>query len=91
MLVKLQNSIFTLSLSLYNIQLTFTITHTHFVLFQLHLNHQIDINQNPQLNSLALIDSEALIKEMQRTMVNYDESQVLGATNGTTLTLQNYM
>jgi len=38
------------------------------------------------------MDSEALIKEMQRAMVNlcnYDESQVLGATDDTTITLQN--
>ena len=85
MLVKLQNSVFTLALSLYNIKLNFTITHT---LFQLHLNHQLDTNQNPQSkkNFLALMDSEALIKEMQSATVNlcyHSESQVLGATNDT--------
>jgi len=41
MLVKLQNFVFTLALLLYNMQLTYTITHT---LFQLHLNHQIYVN-----------------------------------------------
>jgi len=38
------------------------------------------------------MDSEALIKEMQRAMVNlciHDESQVLGATNDTTPSLPN--
>jgi len=35
---------------------------------------------------LVLLDSEALIKEMQKAMVNlcnHDESQVLGTTNDT--------
>jgi len=76
MLVKLQNSVFTVALSLYNINLT---TYT---VFQFCLNHQIGINQNPQLNLLALVDSETLIKEMQKAMVNlynHDESLVLGA------------
>jgi len=57
----------TVALSLYNIKLTFIITYT---VFQFCLNHQIDINQNPQLNLLALVDFETLIKEMQRAMVN---------------------
>jgi len=39
--LELQNYVFMLALSLYNIKLTFTITHT---LFQLHLNHQLVIN-----------------------------------------------
>jgi len=70
------------ALSLYNILLTFTIIHTHFVLFQFHLNHQIDITKIHNQNLLALVESKVLIKEMQRAMVNlcnYDKSQVLGA------------
>ena len=41
---------------------------------------------------MALIDSETLIKEMQKAIVNlcnYDKSQVLSATNDTTPTPQN--
>jgi len=89
MLVKLQNSVFTVALSLYNINLTFIITYT---VFQFHLNHRIGINQNPQLNLLALVDSKTLIKEMQRAMVNlynHDELLVLGATNDTAPSPQN--
>jgi len=51
MLVILQNSVFTLTLLLYNIKLTFIITHT---LFQLHSNHKIYIKQNPQLKSFGI-------------------------------------
>jgi len=51
------------ALLLCNIQLAFTITHTHFVLFQLHLNHQIDINQNPQLKPFGTCGLYSLNQE----------------------------
>jgi len=87
MLVKPQNSVFTLVLSLYNIKLTFIITHT---LFQVYLNHQIDIKQNSQLKLFNTSGFWSL--KMQRAMVNlcnHDESWVLSATNDTTPSLQN--